>query len=111
MPQDKFNSMTIGKKIAEICPEGFDSYTFVNEVAGWPLIPEDSEDDTSNLEWLDTENFFVEELEDDYMVVVAGGDWQDPLQVRIELKADILVVTKVNVPVIRDWRESLIAEV
>lgn len=82
--------MTIVEKIKEICPEGFDAYEFVSEVYNWPLIPED-EDDT--LEWLDVENFFIKELEEDYMIVICGGDWQTPYEVKVELLDDNLTVT------------------
>jgi len=91
--------MTIVEKINEICPDGFDSYEFVNEVKGWPEVPEGYPDDEgSDMEPLDTENFYVKELEDDYIVVVSGGDWQNPLEVKIELVDNCLVVTEVKVP-------------
>ena len=94
--------MTIIEKINEVCPDGFDSYEFVNEVIGWPEVPEGySDDEEVDMEPLDTENFYVKELEDNYMIVVSGGDWQNPLEVKIELRDRCLVATEVKVP--EDW--------
>lgn len=101
--------MTMFEKISEVCPDGFDSYEFVSEVIGWPTVPEYVDDEKSEVEMehLDTENFFVKELADEYIIVVAGGDWQDPLEVMIHLIDNKLVVTKVSTPEYYDDEDSV----
>lgn len=90
--------MNIIEKLKEINEdEYFDPYFLSNETKNWPDIPmyEDYDDegnpipeDDPEMEPLDLENWKVVEIDEKYMVIQGGGDWQQPHEVRIELDSN-----------------------
>jgi len=100
--------MNIIEKLKEINQDDyFDAYSLSNDVQNWPEIPlyMDYDDDgkpipgeDDDIEPLDMENWKVTEIGDRHMVLQAGGDWQQPHEVRIELNSDDELVAVSCVP-------------
>lgn len=100
--------MNIIEKLKEINQDDyFDIYFLGQETQNWPEIPlyMDYDDDGNpipeedpEMEPLDLENWKVTEIEDRHMVIQAGGDWQQPHEVRIELNSDDELVAVSCIP-------------
>lgn len=75
----------------------FDIYDLVDEcVMGWPEITMGEEDEVAYPETLDLENWRIISIEDDKMVMCAGGDWQDPQMLTLVPENDQLKVINVE---------------
>jgi hypothetical protein len=74
--------MTIIEKIKEECKDEY-SFPYDMEVKNWPDIDYEGEQEP-----LDMENWQVMEINDNYMTMQCGGDWQDPHQIMIELNSN-----------------------
>ena len=59
----------------------------ITKLRGWPKIEYDFDGNPDNIEIepLDLENWEIVKLEDDEVIVNAGGDWQEPHSVSIKL--------------------------
>lgn len=63
----------------------FDFYFLVNKVNNWPK----NENESQSLE-----SFSCLELNDDFMLIHCGGDWQKPMEIKIECHEDKLYCIK-----------------
>ena len=61
-------------------------------VINWPEIsdPDEDFDDEGTSEPLDLENWDIISIDDEKMVMCAGGDWQEPLTFTLTAKNDLL---------------------
>ena len=86
------------KKYIDIVDENLDVKGFfeevISEIEEWPKIEreniysDDYDDDSDQEDYhepLDIENFSVVELKENFVLICAGGDWQEPQQVKITL--------------------------
>jgi hypothetical protein len=90
--------MNIIEKLKEINEDDyFDPYFLLNETSNWPLIPIYMEyDDDGNpipeddpeMEPVDLENYKIIEIDERYLIIQGGGDWQQPHEIRIELNSN-----------------------
>lgn len=62
------------------------NYENLTTIYNWPEITfyDEEDEDNNNSEALDIENCSILSITDEYMEVIAGGDWQQPHIVRIE---------------------------
>lgn len=86
--------MSFKTKLAELIIEDgeIDLCNLLN-VTGWPRVKEDPDEDDSAMERLDMENHSIVSFDDNSLKIAAGGDWQEPLTVTIELVEGELKVT------------------
>jgi hypothetical protein len=66
----------------------FDMYELPNIVVNWPQVVSSYGEDE---EELDVESWEILSLDEDRMIICAGGDWQQPLTLTIELFNDELL--------------------
>jgi len=107
----------IKNRIAEVVTDSFggdfESYTedaepsilmdgFVYNSNRWPRTRNTN---TGKLEKVDIENFSVIRMTRDKISVMAGGDWQDPIQFDIVVWDDTLAA--INVKFVEDWNEGI----
>lgn len=75
---------------------------FVYNSNRWPRTRNTS---TGKLERVDLENFSVIKMERDKISVMAGGDWQDPIQFDIVIWDDTLAA--INIKFVEEWNEGI----
>jgi len=85
--------------------EGYPSMDNVNFI-NWPKTTCGEEEEEGYLEPADCENFVLVSLTDDKFVMLAGGDWQDPVVMTVELVDDKLTVTSSEI-LHDEYRESM----
>jgi len=76
---------------------------FVYNSNRWPRTRNTNQSD--KLEKVNLENFSVIKMTRDKISVMAGGDWQDPIQFDIVVWDDTLAA--INIKFVEDWQEGL----
>lgn len=65
--------------------EDFDDWIYcMSEIDGWPIDAEG--------EFQDMENYEITQFDETGMTIYCGGDWQEPMKIRIELVENNLKV-------------------
>lgn len=75
---------------------------FVLNSNRWPLTKVSGAD---RMEKVSTENFSVLKITRDKITVMAGGDWQDPIQFDVVLWQDTLAA--INIKLVDEWDEGI----
>jgi len=80
---------------------------FVYNSNRWPRTRNTNQPE--KLERVNLENFSVIKMDRDKISVMAGGDWQDPIQFDIVVWDDTLAA--INIKFVNDWKEGIDREV
>ena len=89
---------TLKSELAKMIIDGEDIDIYNLNVENWP----NDEDGESQ----DLENWTINTISDDKMVMCCGGDWQDGMRLTIELVNDKLTVTGVEKDIFEDGLDS-----
>jgi hypothetical protein len=98
--------MNIIEKVIELLKEDDSeevAWVISDHATPWPQVKEDPDDPECNyMESVCTENWGFSEINEKYIIFSCGGDWQEPVQMKIELVDNNLVITDVKYNVFED---------